>query len=102
MCNYHRAYDLTLAQDLLGDWVAAVHKERCGQVASASRTHVVDSLAACQCLVRRLRRRRLSALQRIRCAYPVGYGTAVRESVLNDWLTPGWPVCETERGSIND
>ena len=46
--NHYRAYDLTLAQDLLGDWVVMVRQGRCGQMVSASRAHVVDSLAAGQ------------------------------------------------------
>lgn len=28
--NHYRAYDLTLAQDLLGDWVVVVRQGRCG------------------------------------------------------------------------
>lgn len=66
--NHHRRYAITVGRDLLDDWTISIRYGRIGQVGQELRLahHDADAM---RMIVRDRLRRRLSAPQRIGCAY---------------------------------
>lgn len=83
--NHHRRYEVTVGQDLLGDWVVTVRFGRVGQPLRELRFASPDADAARAVLRDRLRRR-LSAPRRIGCRYRMVEFIAEHDSEASGWL----------------
>ncbi len=66
--NHHRRYQITLGRDLLDEWTVGIQYGRCGQT-SQERRFASPQSDAVRAVLRRKLQRRLSAPQRIGCAY---------------------------------
>lgn len=86
--NRHRRYELTVARDLLGDWLVLI---LFGRVGFSQR--LIQFADPHDCKARRFAlsrlRRRLSALSRIGCAYKVTWSEESPEARLIDWVPQG-------------
>lgn len=83
--NHHRRYQVTVGRDLFEDWTVAIRYGRTGQRGQEKR-YTSASSEGIRAIIRDRLKRRLSAPQRIGCAYRLTRLFAASGLDASDWL----------------
>jgi predicted DNA-binding WGR domain protein len=83
--NHHRAYEVEVGQDLLGEWTVTVRYGR-DRASGRARIYRVADLDAARRLVRDKLKRRLSAPRRLGCPYRLTRALTGAGEELDAWV----------------